>query len=103
MRTVSVVTDSGEQMACLLETRFSKNQPMTDGWLKDPQKFWAVRFHRESQSGTSDVRVLVDHGRKLSDNEPALLKSRRNMRYEDAVSLYKELQHIGWTHCEAVW
>ena len=76
---------------------------MTDGWLKDPQKFWAVRFHRESQSGTSDLRVLVDHGRKLSDNEPALLKSRRNMRYEDAVSLYKELQHIGWTHCEAVW
>ena len=76
---------------------------MTDGWLKDPQKFWAVRFHREPQSGTQDVRVLVDHGRRLSEDQPALLKSRRNMRYEDATSLYKELQHIGWTHCEAVW
>jgi hypothetical protein len=39
----------------------------------------------------------------LSSDQPALLKSRRNMRYEDAISLYKELQHIGWTHCEAVW
>ena len=76
---------------------------MTDGWLKDPQKFWAVRFHREPQSGHKDVRVLVDHGRKLSRDQPALLKSRRKMRYDDAISLYKELQHIGWTHCEAVW
>jgi len=79
------------------------NQLMTDGWLKDPQKFWAVRFHREPHSGKQEFRVLVDHGRKTSDAQPALLKSRRNMRYEDAISLYKELQHIGWTHCEAVW
>ena len=76
---------------------------MTDGWLKDPRKSWAVRFQRDPQCEQKDVRVLVDHGRKLSQDQPELLKFRRNMRYEDAISLYKELQHIGWTHCEAVW
>ena len=49
-----------------LETVSAEQQLMTDGWLKDPQKYWAVRFHREPQSGHKDVRVLVDHGRKLS-------------------------------------
>ena len=103
MITILAVTSSCGCTKYLLETDPLSNQLMTDGWLKDPQKSWAVRFQRDPQSEQKDVRVLVDHGRKLSQDQPALLKSRRNMRYEDAISLYKELQHIGWTHCEAVW
>ena len=103
MITILAVTSSCGCTKYLLETDPLSNQLMTDGWLKDPRKSWAVRFQRDPQCEQKDVRVLVDHGRKLSQDQPALLKSRRNMRYEDAISLYKELQHIGWTHCEAVW
>ena len=76
---------------------------VTDGWLKDPNQAWTVRFHKELLTEGNDVRVVVDHGKRDSDTQNALLKSRRNMRYEDAVSLYKELQLNGWQHCEAAW
>lgn len=74
-----------------------------DGWLQDPQQLWSVRFHRDPERCVDDVRILVDHGREMSDGRPALLKSRRNMRYEDAVSLWKELLRSGWKEIKAVW
>lgn len=76
---------------------------MTDGWLRNPDQAWTVRFHKEMHAVGNDVRVVVDHGKRETDHNNAVLKSSRNMRYEDAVSLYKELQLNGWVHCEAAW
>ncbi len=74
-----------------------------DGWLQDPQQCWSVRFHRDPEKCANDVRVFVDHGREMPNGQPALLKSRRNMRYEDAVTLWKELRRVGWAETKAVW
>ena len=76
---------------------------VVDGWLQDSQRFWTVRFHRDPDSLIRDVRVFVDHGREMPDGEPALLKSRRQMRYDDAIALWKQLVRSGWTVVEPVW
>ena len=39
----------------------------------------------------------------MPHSQPAIIKSRIHMAYADAVSLYKELQQIGWVHCPAIW
>ncbi|WP_114993180.1 DUF1651 domain-containing protein [Synechococcus sp. UW179A] len=74
-----------------------------EAWLADREKYWICHFHRDPKSWVKDVMVFVDHGRAMPGNEPALLKSRRSMRYEDAVILWKQLQTLGWTVSEAVW
>jgi len=75
-----------------------------DGWLSDPQGYWFARFRRDPKSNwIRDQWVLVDHGRPMPDDEPALLKIRREMRYEDAVALWFQLKGLGWTVVEAAW
>ena len=75
-----------------------------DGWLKDPKGYWLARFHRDHNSTwVKDQRVFVDHGRPMPDGQPALLKTRRDMRYEDAVALWFQLKGLGWTVAEAAW
>ncbi len=74
-----------------------------DGWLADPQALWMARFHRDPKSWLREQRIYVDHGRPMPDGQPALLKSRRDMRYEDAVSLWFQLKDCGWTVAEAAW
>jgi hypothetical protein len=76
---------------------------MTDGWLEDPQTHWAMRFHQDSTRFAGDAPVLVENGRAMPHSQPAIIKSRIHMAYADAVSLYKELQQIGWVHCPAIW
>ena len=46
--------------------------------------------------------VVVDHGRPMPDG-PALLKTRREMRYEDAASLEFQPKSLGWIVSEPVW
>ena len=50
-----------------------------------------------------EKRVYVDYGRPMPDGPPALLKSRRDMRCEDAVVLWFQLKDYEWTVAEAVW
>ena len=75
------------------------------GWLTIASKRQSVSFHSDpKQSGsTKDVLVIVDHIKEMPAGEPPLLKTRRNMRYEDAVALWKELQRCGWTITEGAW
>ena len=56
-------------------------------------------------SGTwvKDQAVCVDHGKSGPDGQAALLKTRREMRYEDTVVLLFPLKSYGWTVAEAAW
>ncbi|QNI55263.1 hypothetical protein SynBIOSE41_02774 [Synechococcus sp. BIOS-E4-1] len=76
---------------------------MSDAWLEDPKTHWAMRFHQQSKTLDGDVQVVVENGRPMPHSQPALIKSRIHMAYDDAVSLYEELQQIGWMHCPAFW
>ena len=76
---------------------------MSDAWLEDPKTHWAMRSHQQSKTLDGDVQVVVENGRPMPHRQPALIKSRIHMAYEDAVSLYQELQQIGWLHCPAFW
>ena len=74
-----------------------------EGWLQDSQKYWSVRFHSDPDIRNDDARVLVDHRREMPYGQPALLLSRRYMRYEDAVSLWKHLLRGGWEETNSIW
>lgn len=74
-----------------------------DGWLVDPRGCWCARFYRDPKACALSANVIVDHGRAMPGDEPALLKTRRNMRYEDAVALWFQLKQYGWTVAEAAW
>ena len=72
------------------------------GWLTIANKYQSVRFHPDPNPSVSakDVLVIVDHIKDMPAGQPSLLKTRRSMRYEDAVALWKELQRCGWTVAE---
>ena len=76
-----------------------------EDWLTIASKYQSVRFHPDpNPSGSAkDVLVIVDHLKDMPAGQPPLLKTRRNMRYEDAVALWKELQRCGWTVADAAW
>ena len=42
-------------------------------------------------------------GRSMPDGEPALLKSRRYLRLEDAKALWKQLRSYSWQQTAPVW
>ena len=69
------------------------NKRQTVSFLSDPN----------SSGSANDVFVIGDHIKDKPEGHPPLLKTRRNMRYEDAVALWKELQRCGWTVAEATW
>ena len=73
-----------------------------EGWLTNASKCQKVSFLSDLNSSGSadDVFVIVDHIKDMPEGHPPLLKTRRNMRYEDAVALWKELQRCGWTTSE---
>jgi len=74
-----------------------------DGWLKDPKGFWYARFHRDPKAWALNAGVVVDNGKPMPGQEAALLKTRRSMRYEDAVALWFQLKEYGWTVTEPAW
>ena len=74
-----------------------------DGWLKDPKGYWYARFRRDPKAWALNAGVVVDNGRPMPGDEAALLKSRRSMRYEDAVALWFQLKVYGWTATEPAW
>ena len=66
------------------------NKCQTVSFLSDPN----------TSGSANDVFVIVDHIKDMPEGHPPLLKTRRNIRYEDAVALWKELQRCGWTVAE---
>ena len=76
---------------------------MQEGWLIDSNHHWSVRFHRDQKSWVREPYVFVDHGRGMPNGEPALLKSRRYLRLEDATALWNELRSYGWQQIAPVW
>ena len=76
---------------------------MADGWLIDGENYWVARFHRDEKAWVRDPKVFVDYGRGMPDGEPALLKSRRHLKQEDAMVLWKALRSSGWKTTTPVW
>ena len=76
---------------------------MKEGWLIDRDSRWVYRFHRDEKSWVRDPHVFIDHGRGMPDGEPALLKSRRHVRTEDARLMWKELIRSGWHPTGPIW
>ena len=74
-----------------------------DGWLKDPRGCWYARFHRDPGAGSLNSGVVVDNVKPMPGDAPALLKTRRSMRYEDSVALWFQLKSYGWTVADAAW
>ena len=74
-----------------------------EGWLIDPAGIWSKRFHRDEKSWLRDPRVFVDDGRAMADGSPALLKSRRPVRRDDAEAMWRELRRQGWKQTAPVW
>ena len=52
-------------------------------------------FHRDQKSWLRDSYVFVDYGWKMSNGDPALIKSRRYLRLEEATTLWKDLRSYG--------
>ena len=50
-----------------------------------------------------DVRVFVNHGKGMPNGEPVPLKSRRQMRYDDAVATWTPLLRNGCSVAKPVW
>ena len=62
-----------------------------------------MRFRRDEKSWVrQDPYVFVDHGRKMPNGDPALRKSRRHLRLEDATTLWKQLRSYGWQQADPV-
>lgn len=76
---------------------------MQEGWLIDGNRHWSMRFHRDLKSWFKDPRVFVDMGRGMPNGEPALLKSRRYLRRDEATVLWKQLLSYGWQKTAPVW
>lgn len=74
-----------------------------EGWLVDPNGYWCKRFHRDEKSWSQHPKVFVDDGRGMPNGEPALLKSRRYLRREQAEELWKHLRKQGWKQTTPVW
>ena len=76
---------------------------MREGWLLNEETKWAYRFHRDEKSWVRDPKVFVDMGRGMPDGSPALLKSRRHLRREQAEGIWKDLLKQGWKKTTPLW
>ena len=75
---------------------------MADGWITDAQDYWIAHFHWDDKSWSKDKRLFVDYGREIP-GQPALLKSRRHLRAEEARTLWKSLCSSGWKQRTPAW
>ena len=81
---------------------YSTNGMKRDGWLKEPSGVWILRFRYDWESWDQNPKVLIDKGR-LEPNGIPLLKTRRRMRRNLAVQLWKELLATGWRRIKPQW
>ena len=57
-----------------------------DGWVKDADGVWILRFRYDWDSWDQNPKVLIDKGRLMSNGIP-LLKSRKRIRRKLAIVL----------------
>ena len=73
-----------------------------DGWLKAPNGVWILRFRYDWESWDANPKVLIDKGR-LEKNGIPLLKTRKRMRRNLAIQLWKTLLAAGWERVNQQW
>ena len=73
-----------------------------DGWVKDADGVWILRFRYDWESWDQNPKVIVDKGR-LEPNGIPLLKSRKRMRRNLAIQLWKNLLAAGWRRIKPQW
>tara|TARA_Y100001968_G_C18973266_1_gene533298 strand:+ start:252 stop:485 length:234 start_codon:yes stop_codon:yes gene_type:complete len=73
-----------------------------DGWLKEKNGVWIFRFRYDWESWEMNPKVLVDKGR-LEKNGIPLLKSRKRMRRNLAIDLWRNLVAAGWVRINKQW
>tara|TARA_B100000579_G_C22514049_1_gene702920 strand:- start:51 stop:284 length:234 start_codon:yes stop_codon:yes gene_type:complete len=73
-----------------------------DGWLKDPGGVWILRFRYDWESWDQNPKVLIDKGR-LENNGIPLLKTRKRIRRNLAVRLWKNLLETEWKRVGPQW
>ena len=73
-----------------------------DGWLKEPSGVWILRFRYDWDSWEQNPKVLIDKGRLIPNAIP-LLKSRKRMRRNLAIVLWRDLQASGWKRVNPQW
>ena len=73
-----------------------------DGWLKESSGVWILRFRYDWESWEQNPKVIVDKGRLERDAMP-LLKSRKRMRRNLAIELWRKLLAVGWQRVKPQW
>ena len=73
-----------------------------DGWLKEPNGVWILRFRYDWDSWDQNPKILIDKGR-LRPNAIPLLKNRKRMRRNLAIVLWKDLLASGWKRVNPQW
>ena len=73
-----------------------------DGWIEEQNGKWILRFSYDWESWNQNPKVLIDRGRLMSNGIP-LLKSRKRMRRNFAIALWKDLLASGWKRTNPQW
>ena len=73
-----------------------------DGWVKEANGVWILRFRYDWDSWEENPKVLIDKGRLMPNGIP-LLKTRKRIRRELAIVLWKNLLASGWKHVNPKW
>ena len=73
-----------------------------DGWAKEERGRWILRFRYDWTSWEQNPKVLIDKGRLMSNGIP-LLKSRKKMRRNLAIALWRNLLASGWVRVNPQW
>ena len=73
-----------------------------DGWLREPSGIWILRFRYDWSSRDQYPKVIVEKGR-LERNGIPLLKSRKRMRRNIAIELWKNHLAADWRRIKPQW
>ena len=73
-----------------------------DGWIKEANGKWILRFRYDWESWDQNPKILIDRGRLMSNGIP-LLKSRKRTRRNLAIVLWKDLLASGWKRVNPQW
>ena len=73
-----------------------------DGWIREVNGIWILRFRYDWESWDQNPKVWIERGR-LESNGPPLLKNRKRMTRVMAIKLWRELLSTGWRRIPPQW
>ena len=73
-----------------------------DGWIKEINGDWILRFRYDWDSWDQNPKVWIDKG-KLQSNGIPLLKNRKRVSRESAIKLWTNMLAIGWRRIDPQW